>query len=481
MRTKNKIKNFALIITFALFIICESCVSNEILDGMEMSENAFTRAAINEDKNKVPLQAVQMLIDGLSQSLGSVPIENHVKCIVDDKNDTLFYVSNDVYGGWTLYSSDSRIPAIIMQSDEGSFESFAESVGSRLWINSMMDYMKLIKQSSDEELSFSESEIETNRNFWKSIIDPNTFFLNGQNKKYSKPEINPGISPTPIPQGHYEYSHSYKIEVVYDSVPRIITTNWNESEPYNAYCPFKSDLSGRAPAGRIAIAAAQVMYYTNRKFGVPQKAPSEAYCAFNVTDSIYVWDQTNYTEAIWSQMESMGIAAAPLIANIGSRLNMRYTDSGAIANPKDLVKKVFKPYGINSSYMDYDVETLKSNLLNRIPVIIEARDKYDVSPTVFIADRYKRSRYQTTNYYVWVYDNVKEGQLVPYVRDSLTYSYSTPIIDNIGFNWGDGYIEENEKSWYPIMGDWRPYGFPYDYNANRKMICFDFSDLTSKQ
>ena len=42
---------------------------------------------------------------------------------------------------------------------------------------------------------------------------------------------------------------------------------------YNIYCPLKSDNFWHAPAGCVAIAGAQILYYLNHKFGVPATAP----------------------------------------------------------------------------------------------------------------------------------------------------------------------------------------------------------------
>ena len=45
-----------------------------------------------------------------------------IKCITGNKtNDTLLYVCQKQEGGWTVYSSDTRVPAIVAQSDGGSF------------------------------------------------------------------------------------------------------------------------------------------------------------------------------------------------------------------------------------------------------------------------------------------------------------------------------------------------------------------------
>lgn len=192
---------------------------------------------------------------------------------------------------------------------------------------------------SDTELTFSNTEIENNRNFWESILNPDAFFSKKVNARIKHIEIDPGATKLPIiPTGHYKYSHSYTIEEVYDSIPRMIQTDWHVNDPYNSYCPFASSSSKRVTTGTVAICAAQIMYYMHNKYGIPQTAPSEAYCNFRASDQIYIWNQSNYTEAIWDQMKENGKAAAPLIANILHRLNVRYFNNEPTVNPKDLVK-----------------------------------------------------------------------------------------------------------------------------------------------
>ena len=270
--------------------------------------------------------------------------------------------------------------------------------------------------------------------------------------------------------------------MVYDSIPRLTTTDWNQDSPFNIYCPFKSNYKDHALAGTVAVAAAQMLYYMHHEFGVPQTAPSEAYCRNSVDDSIYIWDQTNYTESVWEKMKDNPSSAAPLIANIGKRLDARYFGNETATNPKDLVNKVFKPYGLSCEYKNYDEDILKNNLLNKIPVIIEARDKDAKYPEAFIVDRYRRSAYRTTNVYHYTYDNLPEGTMIPYVPDSIVYIYNTPYIDQIGINWGRGTAYQEPSKWYPITGDWRLYsGWPYNYNDNRKIIYFNTSGLNRRQ
>lgn len=388
-----------------------------------------------------------------------------IDCITKN-NDTLLYVCKNEGGGWTIYSSDTRVPAIVAQSESGSYDELMQIDGARLWIQAMAEDMAVIRQLDDDKLNFSKNEIENNKAFWKSISSPDEFVKEQlqQNTTLSPDGID--LPPTPIPTGHYElyYSKSYSVE---DGVRnRMTKTNWHQKEPYNQFCPLKSnykDYNDRAPAGCVAIAGAQMLYFLHEHFGVPETAPSEAYCYGFVGAKDYLWDQYNYTSEIWNDMgdwdENVDArAAAPLIANVGKLLNASYGDLLTEATTSDLVDKVFAPYGISCIYTDnYDVDILKTSLLNDMPVILKAHTSRIINGKkgghAFIADKYRTYVIVTENHYVWVYDGVSTKPL-PYVPDKVEYTYSSPKIDAIGMNWGWESQYNNNGDWYSLTGDW---------------------------
>jgi hypothetical protein len=384
----------------------------------------------------------------------------------------MLYVSIKQSGGWTIYSSDTRVPAIVGQSDNGSFEELMLIDGARLWIQSLAEDMELIRSLPDEELNFSEEEIANNKAFWESVSSPSQYI-----KEKLLPETRSSDDFLLAP-GHYELASSISYTEVYDSIPSLITTKWHQNNPYNIYCPLKSDNSTNAPAGCVAIAGAQMLYFLHNHLGVPLTAPSEAYCDGNINS--YTWSQTNYTTDIWDKMGN-GIYAAPLIADIGRRVSMKYGDNSSSASLKDLVKKVFSPYSISCTYANYDSDLLKKSLNNEMPVILGAMalstsDKgTEKVGHAFIADRYKRSQTVTKNTYNWVYDTTPPYKPLPMVPEKIEYTYSSPTINMIGMNWGwDSYYIVSDE-WYTLTGDWiitRDY-YQRNWNIDRRMI-YDF-------
>lgn len=407
-------------------------------------------------------------------------VATEIKCITGNKtNDTLLYVCQKQEGGWTVYSSDTRVPAIVAQSDEGSFDDLMKIDGAKLWIQSMADDMAMIRQLGDEKLNFTREEIENNKAFWESISSPDEFV-----KKMLKESATRGggvLDPdAPLDSlflnGHYEYSFTDSYTEVYDSISRLTHTDWIQRGPYNNYCPFNSDSTYRVPAGCLIIAAAQMLYFLHNKFGVPETAPSTASCNGTINNYLDDWYQNNYTTTVWDSMSTYGYKAAPLVANVANRLHAHFTNNSTSAPTSLLKDSVFAPYNISCTYTSYDsdkVELLRTSLINGIPVLFDAYTTSDEGHA-FIADRYKRTRTVTRRHYEWVYDNLTPPFTpLPVVPEYIEYSYSSPVINMIGMNWGWGSYFNVDSEWLSLTGDWfsvRPEASGYHWNVNRHMI-----------
>lgn len=461
-------KFIAIPVMFA--VVCSCSDSAKDLTGLEFSQ---TICGTSANDHSVHLEDVVTLTRAQTNNTRAFSdVKARICCYEDEKHDTLLYICNHDKGGWTIYSSDTRVPAIVAHSDSGSFDSLKQIDGARMWIESIAEDMAIIKTLPDEKLNFTGNEIACNKAFWESISSPDKYVKENLLKSTRAEHI--------LIKGHYEYRFSTSDSEVYDSISRMIVTNWNQNEPYNIYCPLKSNsTNNHAPAGCAAIAGAQMLYYLHDYYGVPSTAPSEAYCNGNINS--YSWDQTNYTTDVWNNMYSNGYYAAPLIANVGKRLGMEYGNDASGAKLSDLVSKVFAPYGISSTYTEYNSELLKNSLLNGMPVLLGALSNYTTNTGTenvghaFIADRYKRTRIVTKNYYEWVYDSYPPLTPIPAptVPVIIEYTYSSPTIDMIGINWGWGSYYNVPSEWFTLTGDWissRPSMSSYNWNIDRRMI-----------
>ena len=392
-----------------------------------------------------------------------------IECLTNDVKDTMLYVVKKENGGWIMYSSDTRVPAIVALSESGSFDELMQIDGAQLWIQSIIDDMNAIRELPDDMLNFTQEEIESNKTFWKSVSSPDEYVKEtmGTSTRAHGDIILPPLA------GHYELTNSEYHSEIYDSIDRIIKTNWHQGFPYNIYCPLiADDTTEHAPAGCVAIAGAQMLYFLHDKYNVPKTAPSEAYCNGDINS--YTWAQTNYTSEIWDEMSVSGYKAAPLIADVGRRVNIRYGKDGSSAITSDLVNKVFVPYGISCTYTQYNVDQLRNSLSNGMPVLLRASTSSSTGQLghAFIADRYKRERIVTKNYYRWVYDNPSDKPR-PLVDEKIEYTYSSPKITMIGMNWGWGYNYYFKDEWFTLTGDWISKNINmsiYNWNISRHMI-----------
>ena len=147
-----------------------------------------------------------------------------VEAYTDSSLDTLMYIVR--YGdnnGWQILSSDTRTPAILAESKTGSFSLEDGSPGFRIWIACMAHDIKMVRNSSDDQLSFSADEIAANKAFWTRGDDRGLF------------------PPEDSGAGGEWHEHSTQEVDTLERVNHLTLTQWDQDNPYNYYCPFRTD------------------------------------------------------------------------------------------------------------------------------------------------------------------------------------------------------------------------------------------------
>ncbi len=466
------------ILKLAILLLLVGCTDND--------ETALiSQSDLNTSSHFVTIDDVETLCRAqYHQTRGNIDAGFQVECYKDVTNDTLMYIVNHPNGGWTIYASDTRVPAVLAESSVGTYEEASKNEGLSAWVGTIANDMKTIKHISNNQLNFSSEEITNNQNFWKSVSNPNEY-IREKNKTRG---IGDDII---IPDGHYEFRGSYTYSQVYDSIDRLIKTEWHQFHPYNSYCPLKSDsYDERVPAGCTAIAGAQMLYFLHTHINVPEKAPSKASCNGNVNH--FEMLQSDYTTDIWDNMHiHTDSSSAPLIANVGKLLDTTYGNDNSTAIFYNLKGTVFPAYGITCKYSEYDTQKLCQSLLNEMPVLLSAFNSLQTRALkksnkgdnnighTFIADRYRRERKVTVNYYEWVYDNFPNNKdpkemLLPPLLHRFEETYSSPEITMIGFNWGWGQYGEDNTQWFTLTGNWiRKFHEDKNWNRDIEMI-YDF-------
>lgn len=408
--------------------------------------------------NSVSISDVRWLVSASEQTKGNLKGIEIIPC-VDKDNDTLAFAVN-YEKGWTLYSADKRVPPILAESDRGDFKEISCHPGVKEWISRSLENIKVIKRLDNEMLNFTEEEIRNCQEFWAQTLNPYPH----------------------QPSGHYELHSTNTIVEVCDSIPHLLSTKWNQSYPFNAYCPYVAgSTTTHCPAGCVAIAGAQMLYYLHYYYGVPECAPSTAYCYSDENDFPYYWDQGGDTSSIWDFMpltgdgeESFNTNAAPLIAEVGNYAIVTYTHSGSYANTYFLHNVFNLYYGISSYYGEYNQTTVRQSLINEMPVIVWAGDEYIVDSHAFIIDGYLRKRTVTTSVYRWVWDSPGGNGMYPIIQpeDRIEIQTSQPYIDLVRMNWGNPIQWEDNNGWYTLTDDWYvSFGtYVYNFSEDRNMI-----------
>lgn len=389
---------------------------------------------------------------------------------VAEGSDTLFYIVN-YDEGWELVAGDKRAPVLLASGEEGTFSMETENVEMLYWIDCLASEVKILKHMEDFS-SCTEEELnnmQSSRRFWGLVCCEIEHITAPATRSH---DDSIGIIPT---GGHYELrgvSHSTEI---FDDI-KLTQTHWRQYGNYNQYCPFKTspDDELRAPAGCVAIAGAQMLYFLHDKLSVPANAPDTATCTGFIGPGNYVQTYGGASSSTWNYMLYNSInekgyrSAAVLIACIGKKIGMSYGNTGSTASLSSLKNYAFIPFGYACDYGTYSSSTTKQNLINGFPVVLLGFESNNSNVGhCFLIDGYRRYIAVHTYQYEWVWDDSPPGP--PYFNypPYNVVTYGSPYITDFRMNWGWG--ASYDSGYYSVSGNWIVDGDNYIYD--RKMIC----------
>ena len=455
-------KYFTLVIIVSVAIACSRDAfdydSYEPIDNVNMNE---CNSVSLSDAHRFARNRLQMTKTGES-------IDYSIQPYIGKNVDTLMYIINyECDNGWTILSSDTRTPAIIAESSKGRFSLESDNPGIMIWMDAMADDMTIIKNASDEELNFTNEEIYAHKSFW------------------SKQPIRQQEPFAELPDGHWDTYVQTETEVL-DTVPHM-APQWDQWDPYNEYSPLQTSGLGRAPAGCVAIAGAQALYVIHERTGYPASMCSFAICNGNIYNHetfFYDWSLSSWELMSPSYKNTSGTAnaEAAMIAWVGNKVLMEYSDSSSSATTYTLKTLLFNTIGIECSYGSYNDNIVKTSLLSNYPVIVKARNNFFPflgDGHCFLIDGYRRTRIKTTTTRIWV-PNDPEHFTDPFHQydNIVTITYSSPEITSILINWGwwDQWTNGINDGFYSLTGSWHVIGDDGDeyYDYSRYLI-YNFS------
>ena len=241
-------------------------------------DNKITDSSISNQttSNNVTMTDIMNVVERSNHQCKSTVDQVEVTPYINTERDTLMYIVNYRNGqGWKIFSSDKRTPAILAEGEEGYFSLEEGSPSLAFWMSCVADDIAKVRNSTDEELSFSEDEIRFNKAYWTGDY----------------PRLHGDGEPI-IPVGHWE-EIIYSETVEYDHVDHMVA-KWDQNNPYNACCPYYVNAPGRAVAGCVAIAGSQMLYYLHNKIGVPVNMFSEGYCWGDVNNSTFFMQMDDF-------------------------------------------------------------------------------------------------------------------------------------------------------------------------------------------
>lgn len=460
----KKLFSVIILLTLVLPLFWECSTKNNY----EVDATPPSPEVVANDEHFVSIDQVEAAVNRFFPTTKARDRPNHtITPLLGTTGDTLMYVVNTGGHGWKILSSDSRTPAILAEGDDGAFSLDDGNYGLVVWIDCMKTDMEAVRNANDDQLNFSEEEIRANKAFWS------------QNTPRGYDD------PTPSGDGG-RWRTITTTETITVETRDHMTPHWDQSAPYNAYCPFRTDITvDRAPAGCVPVAGAEVLFYLHDTLGVPATIVSDGYCTGNVglLWPNYQQDFFTPTTTAWAAMDTAyhstsgtANAEAILIGHVGKLIGVHYYNEFSWAWPPNLRTDLFAYYGINCSQGNYDADIVKTNLEAGLPVIVTASNleiPTDFDIHCFVIDAYKKTYVKSTHYHYWLPDDPFEwfdpDEYAPY----YTYSYSSPTITAIKINWGWwSQWDENyqlNNGWYSLTGTW------YTIDSNNNESSYDYN------
>ena len=202
---------------------------------------------------------------------------------VDYQGSTAFYGVSFAPEGWALISADDVITPLVGYSDKGAFPAADMPSNMRGWLNlnaeQILDYKKEVNTRSTE---------------------------------WDKNKISRSSAPS---------------MALTDKISPLIKVQWNQTNPYNKYCPSNSS-AGRAVVGCVAVAMAQAMSvvkYPARPQGMVSYDSGSPYGTINLNYD----NEAPYNWADIISGENNRDEAARLLWHCGPAVSMSYGPAGS--------------------------------------------------------------------------------------------------------------------------------------------------------
>lgn len=371
--------------------------------------------------------------------------------------DTLLYIINlKGNNGWYMISGDKRMEPILASNENGNLNPKSLNPGISIWTEDAATIVADIKKNAKLDTS------SVHYDMWE--------------------RVNAHSIPT---EECEDLLVSIEMEVISDQTAGpLIQTKWGQKRPWNERCPINTINNDFTYVGCVAVAGAQMLYYNHSKWNKPSSFYLNATFnnATNVNYNNYriAYTQSNLTSAQsdWEYMAKnvsenyygKTFPVASLMAYVGYKVEMEYESDASIPKSKSTkaLNPLFDEIGLNHNWGDYNVNTIKSNLENNFPVIIEAYQDRDIfhigwiniggwsyqNGHTWIIDGFKNQSYR----YLYTYQQCPEtGQFPPVLPpddEPVFYSVVGNPTNTFYWKFNYGYDGEGDNGIYLANSDW---------------------------
>ena len=366
--------------------------------------------------------------------------------VIDKMQDTLLYIVN-YEEGWSVFSSDRRVPAVIASSPTGTISLEDDNHEFLSWLNSTAIDIKRVRESLDTELKFSPEEIDMHKREWGSSFGNR-------------------IIPTDPPTPGDSIKASWVLENTYTYDIKshcMVPEHWDQGYPYNIYCPEDNN-GNNYFVGCAGVAAGALFHYLYRKNNTPTSFNGIPMDSVAVNYSNFLSDSTRVTARYLRAVnDEMGLTTL-----------INYWQGGTFALPSQ-VSSLFSKHGYSCTYGSFDAQIVKNNIESYNPVLVVAFDEWILNlPDIteghyFIIDGFELKRPVTAYHYVFV----DHGSVRPEYGERVEYTYGTPFVANVTMNWGwsSQWTSNANNGWYSLTGSWTTNNGTYDTSRH---IFYDF-------
>lgn len=418
----------------AVFVLLFSCQKEEILvdpspkqinsTSEEVSLELASAVALNfSNGDKFNRKSERLKSASLNSNFQDREIDEVIIAPSEDGSPSL-YIINFIPQGYVIISGTQKESPILGYSENSTFKLDSIPVTIAFWIADRMDKIQVLK-NLDEFIIPDNVELE-----WTYQVKP---------PDVPYPDDDPD-NPSGVDGGT-------------DLIQKgpLLSTIWGQGWGYNS---LLDRIDGSLPpAGCVATAMAQVMKYHEHP-------------------SAYDWSMMPNT---FGTNET-----AQLMRDIGEAVNMNYTLTGSGADMSDARSALINDfdYSSSASYVNYNVNTVATEISNNRPVIMDGYHTYYTTTSgwwifeqtthhykdghAWVCDGYKRNRYCTIYYYG-----------TP--NEFREYDYG-PYYLHMNWGWsGTGMGSADNNGWFKY-DDWEIDasnfldGNPRDYQYRKKCI-----------